>query len=401
MSIEIVDSVEDKSFDNYVTIKLDDSLYLFHLVYLRDNCTSEKSFHEETNQRLIDVFNDIDLETDLNGTPSVEGNELVVKWHDGHISRFTVKWLLNHAYYPSKNIVKNETIKFPSRISWDKTRFCELKQSKDHFKNDYNHIHDDIVKRNIFHEIYQYGFTFIENVPVSIEATKEVSEIISIIRPTHYDTGVWDFTSDLSKKDTAYTSLAIDMHTDGNYWFETPGLQLFHLLMHDGQGGETRICDVAHVLKLIQEKASKDESWQETLEILTNQPIEFHQSGESENVFFENRYPILQIDENGELIQCRWNTSDRTSMLKNNKFSVNEIYRAMARFNDLINDSSNSVRFPLAPGTILVFDNWRVLHARTAFNGKRRLCGSYLTRDDFIARFRSLVFKREQWLESV
>ncbi|QEU58695.1 hypothetical protein KDRO_A07170 [Kluyveromyces lactis] len=401
MTIQIVDSVENRSFDNYVTIKLNDSLYLFHLVYLRDNCTSKESFHGETHQRLVDIFNDIDLEKDLNGTVVVEGDELVVKWFDGHISRFTERWLLIHAYYPEKNVVKNEAVKLPNRITWCKQEFNQLKQTSDHFKNDYNRINDDSTKKNIFNEIYQYGFTLIDNVPVTLDATKEVSELISIIRPTHYDTGVWDFTSDLSKKDTAYTSLAIDMHTDGNYWYETPGLQLFHLLLHDGQGGETRICDVAHILKLIKDKANEDESWQETLEILTKQPIEFHQSGESENVFIENRYPILQVDKDGELIQCRWNTSDRTSMLKGTKYPVNEIYRAMARFNDLINDTDNYVRFPLAPGTILVFDNWRVLHARTAFNGKRRLCGSYLTRDDFLARYRSLLFNREQWLESV
>ena len=401
MTIEIIDYAVNSSFDNYVSLQINGKAYLFHLVYLRDNCTDKKSFHDETHQRLVDIFNDIDLESDLNGAVDIEKGELVVKWRDGAVSRFTEQWLLRHAYYPADVVEPNEHVQFPEKITWGRTKFDSLIQNGQHFKNDYQNLQDPSVKKNIFQEIYQYGFTLIQNVPVSIEATKQVSELISIIRPTHYDTGVWDFTSDLAKKDTAYTSLAIDMHTDGNYWYETPGLQLFHLLFHDGEGGETRICDVARVLELIKARAAEDESWQETLDILTKQPIEFHQSGEPENVFVENRFPILQIDDDGNLVQCRWNTSDRSSMMKNAKYPVNKIYLAMSRFNELINDTVNYVRFPLAPGTIFVFDNWRVLHARTAFNGKRRLCGSYLTRDDFIARFKSLLFDREQWLNSV
>ena len=31
----------------------------------------------------------------------------------------------------------------------------------------------------------------------------------------------------------------------------------------------------------------------------------------------------------------------------------------------------------LADCFVLVFDNWRVMHARSAFEGKRRMCGGY------------------------
>jgi trimethyllysine dioxygenase len=30
-----------------------------------------------------------------------------------------------------------------------------------------------------------------------------------------------------------------------------------------------------------------------------------------------------------------------------------------------------------------VFDNWRVLHGRTAFEGRRRVCGGYIGVDDW------------------
>ena len=43
--------------------------------------------------------------------------------------------------------------------------------------------------------------------------------------------GFWDFTSDLSRKDTAYTTLALGVHTDTTYFSNPAGLQLFHLAL--------------------------------------------------------------------------------------------------------------------------------------------------------------------------
>jgi hypothetical protein len=31
----------------------------------------------------------------------------------------------------------------------------------------------------------------------------------------------------------------------------------------------------------------------------------------------------------------------------------------------------------LKPGRPLIFDNWRILHGRSAFTGNRRICGGY------------------------
>jgi len=44
----------------------------------------------------------------------------------------------------------------------------------------------------------------------------------------------------------------------------------------------------------------------------------------------------------------------------------------------------------LLPGSVLLFDNWRVLHARDAYTGYRRLAGVYLNKEDVESRLRSL-----------
>lgn len=48
------------------------------------------------------------------------------------------------------------------------------------------------------------------------------------------------------------------------------------------------------------------------------------------------------------------------------------------------------VKVKLVPGTPVIFDNWRVLHGRDAFEGERRMCGGYIGMDDFLARCRAV-----------
>ena len=42
----------------------------------------------------------------------------------------------------------------------------------------------------------------------------------------------------------------------------------------------------------------------------------------------------------------------------------------------------------LQPGTVLLVDNWRVTHARTAYTGGRAMSGCYIARGDWRSRAR-------------
>lgn len=410
--LEIKETIITNSpFDCYVVVAIgSDVTTTFHLIFLRDNCICQECQHPETKQRIADIFNDTEVGILANFEKAERASQrvfdqtkidvvtdsLVCTWPNGHVSSFTGEWLLTHSYEPKLSSSKEL---LPPKKSWDATEFMKI--CNDNPEHKYNQI--STTAPRLLQDIYVNGFGFIEDVPVSLEATQEVSEVISIIRPTHYDLGVWDFTSDLAKNDTAYTSLAIDMHTDGNYWINPPGLQLFHLLEHtNGEGGETRIVDVRKVVEVLLRLSSSDASWKTTFEILTTQPIAFHQAGEEGACFTQDHFPILSVDESKELVQCRWNNSDRSPQFPHPpKFPVNRIYEALFRFNSLINDPKYFVQFQLTPGNVLIFDNWRVLHARKAFTGHRRLCGSYLTRDDFLARLRGFNNSKDTILNSL
>jgi gamma-butyrobetaine dioxygenase len=59
----------------------------------------------------------------------------------------------------------------------------------------------------------------------------------------------------------------------------------------------------------------------------------------------------------------------------------------------LLGDARFELRFPLAAGELLMFDNSRIVHGRTAFDaarGRRHLQGCYIDIDEPRSRYRTL-----------
>lgn len=52
-------------------------------------------------------------------------------------------------------------------------------------------------------------------------------------------------------------------------------------------------------------------------------------------------------------------------------------YRALDRFTNVVRDPRHQLRFLLGPGDFVLYDNHRMLHARTGFSGARWLRGIY------------------------
>ena len=156
-----------------------------------------------------------------------------------------------------------------------------------------------------------YGFCFIDGTPATPEATESVLQAIGPIRNTHYG-GFYDFTSDLSSKDTAYTSESLEPHTDNTYFTEAAGLQALHLLSRtDGSGGESSLVDgFAAATKLFeQDKAAYQR--------LSTTPIWAHASGnEGISIQPSEPFPVLShsVHEH-HLIQVRWNNADRAGVM--------------------------------------------------------------------------------------
>lgn len=383
-----------------LTLTLDGTATAFHYIWLRDNCHCDNCFFGPTKQRLL---NSATIDPEIKPTDvQVTADSVKITWsQDGHVSKYDVPWLRIHAYNPAliapedKVAGEKELLK---RHFWTtewikknlpRVDFKTVMASSDDSDNE-EAIRDWCLK------IHKYGFTLIDNVPVTPEATEQLCEKLMYIRPTHYG-GFWDFTSDLSKKDTAYTNFDISSHTDGTYWSDTPGLQLFHLLHHDGTGGTTSLVDAFYCAELLKKHHP------DSFELLTKTPIPAHSAGEDKVCIQpDHAQPVFKLDRDGNLAQVRWNQSDRSCMDRwVNPEDVPKFYKAIRDWYGIISSPENEFFYQLQPGQCLIFDNWRCFHSRTEFTGKRRLCGAYINRDDFVSRLKLLNLGRKAVLDSI
>lgn len=187
-------------------------------------------------------------------------------------------------------------------------------------------------------------------------------------------------------KDTAYTSLPLGAHTDTTYFTDPAGLQMFHLLSHtDGDGGASLLVDgfrAAVILKNTQPDA---------YEILSHVPVAWHASGnEDVTITPAKHFPVLNSDDlilddysqkehsrTGSLLQVRWNNDDRGVLKLRSRTAIKDWYEAAREFDTILKHKDSQLWAQLKPGRPVIFDNWRVLHGRSEFTGKRRMCGGY------------------------
>ncbi|KAK2750950.1 hypothetical protein FQN57_000025 [Myotisia sp. PD_48] len=244
---------------------------------------------------------------------------------------------------------------------------------------------------------HRYGFSFVKGCPPTPEATEKLLERLAFIRPTHYG-GFWDFTSDLSMKDTAYTSQHLNCHTDTTYFTEPAGLQMFHILHHtQGKGGETLLVDgFAAARTLLAEDP-------EAYKVLSEVKLSSHSSG-NEDVCIRpaHSFSVLNhLPDSPELYQVRWNNDDRAPGHGDSIETINRWYQAAKKWNEILKRPSMEICLKLEPGTPLIFDNWRVLHGRLAFTGNRRMCGGYINYDDYMSRTMLLKHGRDKLLSQI
>lgn len=60
-------------------------------------------------------------------------------------------------------------------------------------------------------------------------------------------------------------------------------------------------------------------------------------------------------------------------------------YKALRELTAEIKSAENEWWFKLAPGTVCIFNNWRVLHGRSTYSGRRRIVGCYISHTHFMS----------------
>ncbi|KAL2114583.1 hypothetical protein VUR80DRAFT_4566 [Thermomyces stellatus] len=366
--------------------------------WLRDNCRCTSCINQDTRQR---NFNTFDLPRDMAPSEVIARSDgLQVKWSgDGHQSHYPWEFI---SFYQENDRRGNESVNY---------RYWGAEVEKAPPTVDYAEVMDTsggekgvAILTNLIRE---YGFAFVSNTPhEDASATEKLLERIAFVRVTHYG-GFYDFIPNLALADTAYTNLALPAHTDTTYFTDPAGLQSFHLMSHfpppsfEGKteelGGKSLFVDGFHAANMLRKEDPK------AFDVLTKVKIPWHASGnQGITITPDKKYPVLELDEvTGEVHRIRWNNDDRGVVPFDSGISPTEWYDAARKWYSILTRPDVELWTQLKPGKPIIFDNWRVLHGRSAFEGVRRICGGYINRDDFISRWRNTNFPRDEILSRV
>ncbi|MEW6999246.1 trimethyllysine dioxygenase [Colwelliaceae bacterium BS250] len=335
----------------------------FSLFWLRDHSTDTVSINPTTLQRDLATFALPDAPEIKHQHIVNDGAQLQIQWlDDGVNSEFDADFLYRMAF--------NSTEK-PTYQLWDKN----IQDKTPEF--DFNVVtKSDADFLPVLDAMQKYGLVTFIGMPTDMQATKKLLEQIGYIRETVFG-GLWDFSNNEAHSDSAYTSVGIGLHTDGTYTIDPPGLQLLHCLAFDGEGGFNQFADGFKIAQTI-----KDED-PEGYRLLTQIKVPAHYI--EPGIQLRGEHEVISEDRHGHFEQICFNNFDRSPFM----LGVAEqkaFYKAYGRFHQLINDAQFQITFQLRPGRAVWFDNWRTLHARSAFSGFRHLAGGYTNREDYVSK---------------
>ncbi|WP_271274116.1 clavaminate synthase family protein [Aliamphritea hakodatensis] len=344
--------------------------HFFSWLWLVDHSQEQECFHPYAKQRLLETFA-LELPTVATGIEISEDlQRLTLTWPTGKVINYTADYL--QTVTQSNGLY--DVIKQPVTLwdaNTDRKLFCQV----DH--QDY--LHDDEVLLKALHGIREMGVAIIRDVPLKISAAREVMERISYIRSSIFGE-MWQLKSDGKIADTGSTPLDISPHSDGTYSHDAPGVMSLLCIDYDAKGGDNVLVDgfkIAQLMKL---------NHPEAYELLSHVEIPGQYIGDG--AYLVAQRPVFH-HKNGRLLQVSFNNHDRAPFILPEP-QMSQVYEALKIFDRLSKDVSNQFTLAMRPGDMIIFDNWRLLHGRKAFEGQRHMAGSYINREDFESRLRML-----------
>ena len=340
----------------------------FHYIWLRENCSTCR--YTSPYQQLYD--RKISYRPENPQPLSVELNEktLTIDWKEtpAHRSVFSVDWLIENSYDPGPQLESDHS------IFWDKATL------ESRSPNAYDAR--TIDRNNWMEALFRFGFVLLENM-----TPEELEPFLLDIGPiynAHYGKIVPLQLNDSDKK-TAYSSsrdgCPLPVHNDLSYWGGHRLVQFIHCIEHNNPGGASILVDGFRVASDFRE------DYPEYFQLLVDTPVQFLLSDQQNDYRFCNIATILECDRNGNLETIRFNKRNCRPQLSFTE--IEEFYQAYNLFCRYLNHPQYQYQLKLEANNCLLFQNFRVLHGRTAFDpalGTRNLRTGYVDWNFFVGR---------------
>ena len=357
--------------NNKVYLDNDGEKKEIHPFWLRERVNGDRFVDIKTKQRLFDPtqiqenikINNINLSKDF----------LEVTFNDGASTKLSIQELI-------EEFSNNDFIKLIKKVKWD--------SSLDDL-NIFDFKENFFEKEEMYNALvsfYKYGFVIFKDVPTKDNFLINFANAIGSVRRTNFGE-FFNVRSKPDPNDLAYTSLPLAPHTDNPYRNPVPCIQILHCIENNVQGGLSTLVDGFTVT----EKLKKD--FPKYYKILREVKVRFQFV--DQNVVLEDWAEMIRVDQNGEFKQVRFSPRlDFVPLLDLDKLEL--YYNARKKISELYNSDKYRIQFKLSPGDLLMMDNYRLLHGRTAYDsneGDRFLQGCYIDYDSTDGKLKHLKRK--------
>jgi len=247
----------------------------------------------------------------------------------------------------------------------------------------------DEVRLRAVERLLTHGVVIIQNLSTDPACILEVARRFGHVRETNFGRH-FEVYSRPGSNDLAYRPVPLGAHTDNPYREPVPGVQLLHCLVNETTGGLSTLVDSLSVAQALRAEDPQG------LELLASTPVRFRFIDADEELI--ERRPIVQRDAGGRMTGVHYSPRlDYLPLL--DAATTRRFQRARRRLSELFADARFELRFPLKSGELMMFNNSRVLHGRTAYDpneGQRHLQGCYIDLDGPRSLYRTLSRKLER-----
>jgi len=340
-------------------------------IWLRDNDPDE--LHPDTLERTFDLTS---VELDIQPVShSLEKNTLVVDWPEKPThSRYSADWLAQTLPGMSRPDPSETDLQ-----TWDGSGLSAIPRfDAVECSSSYATLYSALAHTK------RKGIAIIHGLEDEPQAGEHFAEQIGFKRQTNFGV-VFEVINKPSPNNLAYTALALPLHTDLSNQEAIPGYQFLHCWKSSVSGGESRFADGYRVCEDLQ----RDRPDYFKLLSETHIPWRFH----DEDVDIRFRRPVIDVDADGGFRGLAFNAhlADIPDLPSEQLYDFYEAYRDLMQ---RIRDPIYLIRYALAPGEMVMFDNRRILHGREAFDptkGERHFRGFYIEHNEVNSRMRVLA----------
>ena len=345
-----------------------------HPFWLRERVSDDKYLDKGTNQRLFDPAS-LDSEIKINEV-KIKDNFLEIKFNDGVNSKVNLDKIANE-FSGQDNILT--TI---NKIKWDSSL---ENVEKFNFSED---LYDSKEMYEILVSFYKYGFVIIKNVPTNDNYLVKFANSIGSVRRTNFGE-YFNVKSKIDPNDLAYTSMQLSPHTDNPYRNPVPCIQLLHCIINEVSGGFSTIVDGFTVCEDLKKNHP------DYFKVLNEIKVKFKFI--DKDVVLEDWSELIKLNDDGTFKQVRFSPRlDFVPIL--DKDQLDFYYKARKKLSEMYNSKKYRIEFKLEPKDLIMMDNYRLLHGRTAYEineGNRFLQGCYIDYDSTEGKLKHLKRKFE------